>query len=218
MIHVLAVTQSDVQRASQSFLQPITDWVGGSVPSIPRAILFFIIGFVSIRILSKVLTRTLGLANLPKAMIKVSIKLLDLVLWFLLGIAFLQLAGLSNVALAMSGAFAVLALAFSNGFANTVADTISGVNLARDRHFRLGERMRVGPPDHPVEGIVVDMDTRKVRIKDDDGNTHVIPNSIVDRNAFMQFRRHDSVRSNLSKSSSPRLAQAKAGTIRTRKG
>lgn len=215
---IVAVTQSQIQETSQSILEPVTQWVGSSVPSIPKAILFFIIGFIAIRVLSKVLMRTLGVAKLPKAMIKVSVKLLDLVLWFLLSIAFLQLAGLSNVALALSGAFAVLALAFSNGFAPTVGDTISGLNLARDRHFRIGDRMIVGPPDHPVEGVVVDMDTRKVRIKDDHGDIHVVPNSLVDRNAFKRFEKKPAPPSAApAKPGRTRLALAKAATIGSRK-
>ena len=214
----LAATQQDIAASANALLEPVTQWLGGTAPSIPKAILLFIIGFISIKVLSRVLTRALGLAKLPKGMIKVSVKLLDLVLWILLSIALLQLAGLSNVALAMSGAFAVLALAFSQGFSATVGDTISGLNLARDKHFRIGDRVRVGPLDQKIEGVIIDMDTRKSRLKDDSGQIFVVPNSVIDRNSFTLMERATRMNTSKQRIVKSRLNVVKAGTIRAKKG
>lgn len=214
----LAATQQDIAASANALLEPVTQWLGGTAPSIPKAILLFIIGFISIKVLSRVLTHALGLAKLPKGMIKVSVKLLDLVLWILLSIALLQLAGLSNVALAMSGAFAVLALAFSQGFSATVGDTISGLNLARDKHFRIGDRVRVGPLDQKIEGVIIDMDTRKSRLKDDSGQIFVVPNSVIDRNSFTLMERASRMNTSKQRIVKSRLNVVKAGTIRAKKG
>ena len=214
----LAATQQDIAASANALLEPVTQWLGGTAPSIPKAILLFIIGFISIKVLSRVLTRALGLAKLPKGMIKVSVKLLDLVLWILLSIALLQLAGLSNVALAMSGAFAVLALAFSQGFSATVGDTISGLNLARDKHFRIGDRVRVGPLDQKIEGVIIDMDTRKSRLKDASGQIFVVPNSVIDRNSFTLLERAARMNASKQRIVKSRLNVVKAGTIRAKKG
>lgn len=214
----LAATQQDIAASANALLEPVTQWVGGTAPSVPKAILLFIIGFIAIRVLSRVLTHALGLAKLPKGMIKVSVKLLDLVLWILLSIALLQLAGLSNVALAMSGAFAVLALAFSQGFSATVGDTISGLNLARDKHFRIGDKVRVGPIEQKIEGVIIDMDTRKSRLKDDKGNIYVVPNSLIDRNSFTLMERASKMSGAKQRIVKPRLNVAKPGTIRVKKG
>ena len=214
----LAATQQDIAASANALLEPVTQWLGGTAPSIPKAILLFIIGFISIKVLSRVLTHALGLAKLPKGMIKVSVKLLDLVLWILLSIALLQLAGLSNVALAMSGAFAVLALAFSQGFTATVGDTISGLNLARDKHFRIGDRVRVGPLDQKIEGVIIDMDTRKSRLKDDSGQIFVVPNSVIDRNSFTLMERATRMNTSKQRIVKSRLNVVKAGTIRAKKG
>jgi small-conductance mechanosensitive channel len=215
----LAATPQDIAAAStNAILEPVTQFVGGTAPSIPKAILLFIIGFITIKVLSRVLTHALGLAKLPKGMIKVSVKLLDLVLWVLLTIALLQLAGLSNVALAMSGAFAVLALAFSQGFSTTVGDTISGLNLARDKHFRIGDKVRVGPIEQKIEGVIIDMDTRKSRLKDESGQIFVVPNSVIDRNSFILLERASKMHSDKQRIVKPRLNVAKPGTIRAKKG
>lgn len=213
----LAAAQQDIANSAHTLLEPVTVWLGGTAPSIPKAILLFIIGFIAIRVLSKVLTRALGLAKLPRGMIKVSVKLLDMVLWILLTIALLQLAGLSNVALAMSGAFAVLALAFAQGFSATVGDTISGLNLARDRHFRIGDKVRVGPLDQKIEGVIVDMDTRKSRLKDSTGRIFVVPNSVIDRNSFTLLERATRGTAQKQRVVKPRLNATKTGTIRRKK-
>jgi small-conductance mechanosensitive channel len=213
----LAAAQQDIATSAHTLLEPVTVWLGGTAPSIPKAILLFIIGFIAIRVLSKVLTRALGLAKLPRGMIKVSVKLLDMVLWILLSIALLQLAGLSNVALAMSGAFAVLALAFAQGFSATVGDTISGLNLARDRHFRIGDKVRVGPLDQKIEGVIVDMDTRKSRLKDNTGKIFVVPNSVIDRNSFTLLERATRGAVQKQRVVKPRLNATKADTIRRKK-
>lgn len=171
----------------RSFSQPIIDLFNSTLPNLPKALIVFAIGIIIIRLLSVILARILGLTKLPKGLIKVTIRLLDMVLWLLLVIAILQLMGLSNVAFALSGAFAVLALAFSNGLSATVGDTISGLNLARDRHFRIGDRVIIG--DHKSEGIIIDLDTRKTRLKDDDGRIHILPNSIIDKNEWILVER-----------------------------
>lgn len=214
----VAATQQDIAASANAILEPVTKWVGGTAPSIPKAILFFIIGFIAIKVLSRVLTRALGLAKLPRGMIKVSVKLLDLVLWILLAIALLQLAGLSNVALAMSGAFAILALAFSQGFSATVGDTISGLNLARDKHFRIGDKVRVGPLDQKIEGVIIDMDTRKSRLKDSAGHIYVVPNSLIDRNSFTLIERASKMRTSKPRIVRSRLNVDKTGTMKVKKG
>lgn len=207
---------------SQSMINSVSQWLGGSVPSIPKAIILVIVGIICIRIISKILISTLGVTKLPKATIKVTVKLVDIVLWMLLVIAFLQLAGLSNVAFALSGAFAVLALAFSNGFSSTVGDTISGINLSRDRHFRIGDRVQVAT-DQKVEGIIIDMDVRKTRLKDDKGHIFVVPNSLIDKNTFVLLergvhRKPDTPKSVTTVKSTARQIAAKTGTMRSKKG
>ncbi|MFO0955128.1 MAG: mechanosensitive ion channel [Candidatus Saccharibacteria bacterium] len=215
-------TNATATSITQTMTQSVSSWLGGTVPSLPKAIILVIVGIITIRIVSKIMVRVLGVARLPKATIKVTVKLVDIVLWMLLIIAFLQLAGLSNVAFAISGAFAVLALAFSNGFSATVGDTISGINLSRDRHFRIGDRVKVGV-DQKVEGIIIDMDVRKTRLKDEAGVIFVVPNSLIDKNTFELIERGHHGKPPESRIATARAKAAsvvsrKPATMRTKKG
>ena len=171
----------------KNYTTPIVDMFAHVVVALPAAIILFLIGVIAIRLLSKLLIRGLGLTKLPKGLIKVSVRLLDTALWILLSIAIFQMIGLTNVAFAVSGAFAVLALGFSQGISQTVSDTVSGLNLARDRHFRIGDKVIAG--DQKTQGIIVDMDMRKSRIKDEKGQIHVIPNGLIDKNEFVLVER-----------------------------
>lgn len=198
----------------KSFTQPIIDLFNSTLPNLPKAIVVFAIGVIIIRLLSAVLARILGLTKLPKGLIKVTIRLLDMILWLLLSIAILQLMGLSNVAFALSGAFAVLALAFSNGISATVGDTISGLNLARDRHFRIGDRVIIG--DRKTEGVIIDLDTRKTRLKDDDGHIHILPNSTIDKNEWVLVERAGTPRQPTVRAQT-RAAATKLATIRKKR-
>lgn len=206
--------------APQAVVNEITGLFSGGWSTLFQALLFIAIGILIIRILSVILVRVLGLTKLPKALIKVTVRLLDAGLWLLLSIAVMQMLGLTNVALAISGAFAVFALGLSSGLSATVADTISGLNLARDRHFRIGDKVQVG--DRKTEGVIIDMDMRKSRIKDADGKIHVVPNGLIDKNEFVLLERagqtNKAATREVVRRPSIRTRVAKTATIQSRKG
>lgn len=200
--------------APQAVMTELTGLFTGGFPLLTRFIIYIVVGFFVVRLASVILVRLLGLTRLPKGLIKVAIRLLDAGLYFLLSIAILQSLGLTNVALALSGGFAVFALGLSQGLAATVGDMISGLNLARDRHFRIGDRVRVGSNDQKTEGIIVDMDMRKSRLKDKDGKIFVVPNSLIDKNTFELIERAGQDRQRqVSQRAVIRTRVAKAATI-----
>ena len=70
----------------------------------------------------------------------------------------------------------VLGLAFSFGAQSLVKDIISGFFLLAEDQIRVGDVVQIG--DH--SGTVEDIRIRTVILRDLDGNTHVIPNGIVE--------------------------------------
>jgi small-conductance mechanosensitive channel len=111
-----------------------------------------------------------------------------LVAWAFLAIAFLQVIGLSSVALALTGSVAVLAIGFSSGLSGLVADLVAGLQIANDKDFKVGYKVIAG--DRKTEGIVREMDIKKIRIEDADGHIHVIANSLVEKNEWIVLERH----------------------------
>lgn len=77
-----------------------------------------------------------------------------------------------------TGAFAAV-LAFA--MQQTLGDFFSGIALSIERPFRLGEWIVL---DDGREGEIVDINWRSTRLRGWDNATHVIPNSMLARNAF----------------------------------
>ncbi|MGI4880565.1 MAG: cyclic nucleotide-binding domain-containing protein, partial [Janthinobacterium lividum] len=75
--------------------------------------------------------------------------------------------------LATSG---VIAIVFGLALQNTLADVFAGIAVGIEQPFRVGDRVLLG--DH-IEGRVVQINWRSIRIETDDDDVATIPNSLV---------------------------------------
>lgn len=154
------------------FFEPVAT-VG---PELPVIALGLIVGFIIIKILSSLLRDTLKVARVPKALAGIIVSLVVIVMWIILFSELAREAGLSSLAIKISGSLLIVGLAAANGMSALAGDIVSGVFLAKDRDFEVGYRVRIGD----VEGVIKKIDIRKTRIEDDKGNTIIIPNSKLD--------------------------------------
>lgn len=175
------------ELTSQRVVGPITDVLNQILPNIPAAIFVLCIGILAIRILSHLIGFGLRHTKMPRPLAEITVKLIDIALWIFLGIACLQFLGLNNVALAVSGSFAFVILGISQGGAATVGDIISGVALARDRDFSLGDHIKI--IEKNIEGIVEQMDLRRTRIRSMEGKRYILPNSVIDKSGWILVAR-----------------------------
>jgi small-conductance mechanosensitive channel len=113
------------------------------------------------------------------------------ILWVLLGIGTLQILGLSNIALTVGALAAAFSFGISQGISPTVKDLLSGIQLSSDHDFRVGDRVIVGVKEQLAEGYILEMDVKKTRIIDKDGNLHVVPNAVVDDNEWILLERDE---------------------------
>ena len=79
-----------------------------------------------------------------------------------------------NILPLLTGA-GVLGLALSLGTQTLVRDLINGVFILLEGQFELGDTIRVG--DH--EGVVEEMTLRITRVRDGEGNIHILPNGEI---------------------------------------
>ncbi len=158
------------------------------LPKIPAAVVALLLGFIIIKIVSRFLKASLRLTHWPVGLQEIMATLLRIVMWGLLLIAVLQILGLSSVALAVTGSFAILLLGFSSGISSTVSDLMAGLQLANDKDFRVGYKVRVG--DNKTVGVIREMDIKKTRILGEDGQLHVVPNSVIEKNEWVVIERH----------------------------
>lgn len=168
------------------------------IPRLPVALVAILAGYIIIKVLGRILKVSMKWTKWPLGLQSIVATLLRAAMWVFLLITVLQVLGLTSVALAITGSFAVLLLGFSNGVSATVADLMSGLQLANDKDFKVGYQVKAG--DQKTIGIVREMDIKKTRIEDEDGHIHVIPNSVIEKNEWVVVQRH--VHSKMPKKSS----------------
>ena len=165
----------------KSFWQPVANFI----PKIPAVILTLIIGYIIIQVLMFVLNRALKLSRLPRALFGVIVSLALIVMWVVLFAEIARELGMGSLAVTISGSLAVLALALATGASGLASDIISGVFLARDHDFDIGYRIKIAD----VEGIVQQVDIRKIRLVDDNGIIHIFPNTKLDKDGWQVISR-----------------------------
>lgn len=159
-----------------------------TLPKVPAALAVLVVGFIIIKIAGKFIARALKWTKWPIGLQEIMTTVVRVAMWVLLLIAVLQVLGLTSVALAVTGSFAILLLGFSSGISATVSDLVAGLQIANDKDFRVGYRVKAG--DQKTEGIIRELDIKKTRIEDDKGYIHVIPNSVIEKNEWVVLERH----------------------------
>lgn len=178
LIGGLAGRKSGIISASMNdVLNSFADPVAKALPKLPVAILAFAVGVLILHLVLWIIENILSVARTPRALHNIISSITQVLLWVILIAAVFQSLGLTQVALTLSGSVAILGVALGAGANALVQDIIAGLFLARDNHFDVGMRIKTGD----VEGVIRRIDVRKVRIEDDAGNIHVLPNSSLDK-------------------------------------
>lgn len=162
------------------FLEPIKL----IVPKLPGAILNLIIGYILIRVINFIVKKLIRFLKFPKLR-GIILSGINLFLWVLLITFIASSMGFGKLALAISSSAIVLVFFLNTGAAALISDIVSGLFLIQDPDFGVGMRVSIGSGDAKVEGIIKDIDMRKVRILDDKGNLHVFPNSNIEKNEWV---------------------------------
>jgi small-conductance mechanosensitive channel len=143
---------------------------------IPAAILVLIVGWLGIGILSSIVKRVLTVARMERTMSTLIITVMRVAVWIIVWAAVLQALGLNEIALAVSGSIALVALALATSAKDTVADILAGLFLVGDPDFKAGYTVDT----NGLKGDIQSVDLRKTRIMGEDGKLHVLPNKDVE--------------------------------------
>lgn len=180
--------------------------VDNLITRLPMALFVIIVGIIAIKLLGPFINRSIKWTKWPIGLQEISVALIKVVMWVIFFLILLQVLGLTNVALALTGSFAIVLLGFSNAISTTVSDVLAGLQLANDKDFKVGYEVKAG--DQKTVGIVREMDIKKTRIEGKDGKLHVIPNSLIEKNEWVVMDRH--VHSKMPTKSSGIINKAKS--------
>lgn len=168
---------------SNSFTNQIVSGLNHLLPRLPVALFDLLVGILIIRILVRIARVFMKVGNVQPGLREVLTGTLETVMWILLMIALLQELGYSGIIYFFTGSVFAIGIALSAGGSTLVSDIVAGLFLARDADFNVGDELIIGDP--PAQGVVVAMDSRRVRLKDASGVVHVIPNSVVERREWI---------------------------------
>jgi len=166
-------------------------------PKIPEAIINLVIGYIIIRIVLYILKKSLKYMRLTKSVQGLLVACCSAFLWAFLVMHLLEIVGLSNLIVLISGSAVFLGFILNQGLSQTISDIASSISLARDKDFRLGSIVSLN--EGKTVGEIVGLDMRKVRILAKNGKLHVVPNSLVDKGEWVLLERPPKNESHKSK-------------------
>ncbi len=151
-----------------------SEWAGVVV----TAVVILVITAVVTRILTKFLRRVLNYSDdLPSSTIFINIG--RVVVWFLGLSAMLSTCFGVDVSAAVT-ALGIGGIAVSLGFQDTISNLIGGLQVSLLRIVQPGDNISVGGS----KGVVKDVIWRHTTITNIDGETVVVPNSVINKNSL----------------------------------
>jgi small-conductance mechanosensitive channel len=132
--------------------------------------------------------------RVPTALVGILTTFLSAMFWYFVIMAILATlpqTGFNDMVLGMGIIFAFFILTVGLATSGVLKELVSGAFLVTDQDYGAGFRVKAGG----VEGVVESVDIRKSRIRDSNGNLHIIPNSVVEPNEWTVFERRQSERS-----------------------
>jgi small-conductance mechanosensitive channel len=170
-----------------SLADPIIVWLNNVLPRIPLTILGVLVGILVVRVLVRVTRYLLKLTQLPKGLRQIIASIIETVLWLLLTIQVLTWLGFGSIIVFFSSSALAIGILLAAGGSTLLSDLVAGIFLARDTDFNVGDEVRAG--ENQIEGVIESMDVRRVRLRDEDGLLHVLPNSLVERKEWVVLHR-----------------------------
>jgi len=159
-------------QLNESLIKGIPD----AIVLVLGGVIFLAVALVIIRVVRSVLGAAVMRMPIDKKIGGLLVKAVYGLMLFTVVVAFLEMIGLHNIALALGGAIAFIALAIGMAMNSVLGDLVSGGFLLGEKDFGQGFVVEAAG----VKGTVVDVDIRKTRIKGDDGVLYVIPNKAVE--------------------------------------
>jgi small-conductance mechanosensitive channel len=176
---------STVTDVFVSTVETFLDDLLAAVPSLLSGVLVLVLAYLVIRLVRY------GLNSILRGMYPAEQRLIiDFVLivitvfmWFGVGLVFLSVLGLEDIAASLGTAAGFIALGVSYALSEMIEDTVAGIYLLQDPDFNPGDRVTA----KNVTGTVTAIGLRKSRFELDNGDTAVHANRDIESN----WTKHD---------------------------
>jgi small-conductance mechanosensitive channel len=154
------------------------------VPRLASALVTLLFGWLILRLALPAVREGLAKSGVAQAAPAI-VNAVTIAGWILVLAATFEALGLSGLALMLAGLTLLVALIAAWTASGAAADVVAGLLLAQARDFAVGARVRAGVPGHEVEGEILALELRKVRLRDAEGRVHVLPNRTVESHPWV---------------------------------
>ena len=148
-------------------------------------VIFLIVALLIIRLIRTSISAMMNRTPIDKRVGGLLVKVIYMLMMFTVIVAFLEMIGLTQIALALGASIAFIALAIGLALNNVLGDFVAGGFLLGEKDFGAGFVVEAAG----VKGTVVDVDMRKTRIQGEDGLYYVIPNKAVEGATWKVIKR-----------------------------
>lgn len=154
---------------------------------IPVALLVLFVSWFIIGRYKKVLRAMLTRGKMDPIMMNLVLSVAAAAGWVVTISLVLSVLGFNTIAIALSGSLGLVALGLASSASSVVSDLYGGISLIAESSVKVGQRIKAAG----VEGRVIDMSIRKLRLMDDVGNIHIIPNTAVNAGTIVVIAEKD---------------------------
>lgn len=168
-------------------LEPIFRQIQNIIPKLPLIVFNLLVGMVIIKIITMLVRKAVKLLKIHHDLRGFIINAAKLISWTFLIIYTVSSLGFGSLAVMLSGSAVALAFILNNSAGSFLGDIFAGLSLISDPDFSVG--MKVSINDGKTEGVIKEIDMRKVRILDNKDKIHVIPNSFIEKNEWVVIER-----------------------------
>lgn len=173
---------NSMKTIKESFLENL-DQVISEIPNYLIALLIIVIGVILARFIANFSKRTMNLRSKDPLIVNFLSKSIKYAVILLVFILALKVAGLGYIATGLFAAAGASAVILGFAFKDIGENFISGVILAFNRPFDVGDTVSVGD----IFGKVKTMEFRYTKLKTFDGKDVYIPNSDIIKKSVFNF-------------------------------
>ena len=155
-------------------------------PSILYLLVVLVIAFFAIKIVKHFVKKFFKKVDFDEDIEHLLTNVTGWILWFIVIIWLVGQLGLDEMFQSLLAVGALGGLAIALAVKDTLKDIVAGIMILQDRHFDINDRVKAAG----FEGVVFEVSLRKTRLKLDNGQIVVVPNSKID-NGGWQFISRD---------------------------
>jgi len=173
----------------------LIDGIPDTVVMVLGGVIFLIVALAIIMVVRRSLAAMIKRTPINEKVGALLVKSVYMLMLFTIIVAFLEMIGLSQIALALGASIAFIALAVGLAMNTVLGDLVAGGFLLGEKDFGPGFVVEAAG----VKGTVMDVDMRKTRIQGEDGLLYVIPNKAVEGATWKVMKRPPPVESKKKK-------------------